>query len=386
MSLTGITFADPVAARQNFENAVKALPPALASSLAGLLKECPDPDSALVLLDRLVSNSPPLLRILDRHHPLAHYALVIFGYSRFLGETLLQNPDLLPSLLRERNLDQSFSREEFNESLARFRSRSFEADTALVLSRFKRREYIRIMLRDVLKLAPLAETTAEISALADVLIDNALRDAETPLQRKYGTPQHLDQQGRIVNTPFAVLSLGKLGGNELNYSSDVDLMFIFGDGEEPAEAQISNREYFIRLAQQVTDILSRPTREGAVFRIDLRLRPQGNEGELAISMARAQNYYATAAHDWERQALIKIRHSAGDIRLAREFVRSIQPHVYTEKVNFAAIKTALVARERMHANRYSKRTLEPDGQSIDVKIDNGGIRDIEFLVQCLQRV
>ena len=375
-----------MAARQNFENAVKALPPALASSLAGLLKECPDPDSALVLLDRLVSNSPPLLRILDRHHPLAHYALVIFGYSRFLGETLLQNPDLLPSLLRERNLDQSFSREEFNESLARFRSRSFEADTALVLSRFKRREYIRIMLRDVLKLAPLAETTAEISALADVLIDNALRDAETPLQRKYGTPQHLDQQGRIVNTPFAVLSLGKLGGNELNYSSDVDLMFIFGDGEEPAEAQISNREYFIRLAQQVTDILSRPTREGAVFRIDLRLRPQGNEGELAISMARAQNYYATAAHDWERQALIKIRHSAGDIRLAREFVRSIQPHVYTEKVNFAAIKTALVARETDARQPLFQTNAGTDGQSIDVKIDNGGIRDIEFLVQCLQRV
>jgi glutamate-ammonia-ligase adenylyltransferase len=385
-SLAGIPFADPVAARQNFENAAKALPPALASSLAGLLRECPDPDSALVLLDRLVSNSPPLLRILDRHHPLAHYALVIFGYSRFLGETLLQNPDLLPSLLRERNLDQSFSREEFNESLARFRSRSFEADTALVLSRFKRREYIRIMLRDVLKLAPLAETTAEISALADVLIENALRHAETPLQRKYGTPQHLDQQGRIVNTPFAVLSLGKLGGNELNYSSDVDLMFIFGDGEEPGDAQISNREYFIRLAQQATDILSRPTREGAVFRIDLRLRPQGNEGELAISMTRAKHYYATVAHDWERQALIKIRHSAGDIRLAREFVRSIQPHVYTEQVNFAAIKTALVARERMHASRYSKRTLEPDGQSIDVKLDSGGIRDIEFLVQCLQRV
>ena len=149
-----------MAARQNFERVAKALPPALASSLAGLLEECPDPDSALVLLDRLVSNSPQLLRILDRHHPLAHYALVIFGYSRFLGETLLQNPDLLPSLLRERNLDQSFSREEFNESLARFRSRSFEADTALVLSRFKRREYIRVMLRDVLKLAPLAETTS----------------------------------------------------------------------------------------------------------------------------------------------------------------------------------------------------------------------------------
>jgi glutamate-ammonia-ligase adenylyltransferase len=339
-----------------------------------------------MMLDRVASNSPETLRLLDRHNSLAHYALVVFGYSRFLGETLLQNTDLLSSLLRERNLDQSFSREEFHESLARFRSRSFETDIALLLSRFKRREYVRIMLRDVLKLAPLAETTAEISALADVLIDNALREAESHLQRRYGTPQHLDLRGRLVDSPFAVLSLGKLGGSELNYSSDVDLMFIFGDGEEPPEAQITNREYFIRLAQQMTDILSRPTRESAVFRIDLRLRPQGNEGELAISVTRARQYYAVIAHDWERQALIKIRCSAGSNALAREFIRSVQPHVYTEKINFAAIKTALVAREKMHANRLTKKTLEPVTESIDVKIDSGGIRDIEFLVQCLQRV
>jgi [glutamine synthetase] adenylyltransferase / [glutamine synthetase]-adenylyl-L-tyrosine phosphorylase len=384
--LTGISFAEPAAAQQNFQSLIVKLTPALMSSLAALLHECPDPDSALVLLDRLAGSSAQTLRVLERHPSLAHYALIVFGYSRFLGETLLQNTDLLPSLLRERNLDQSFSREEFNESLARFRSRAFDSDAAVVLARFKRREYVRIMLRDVLKLAPLAETTAEISGLADVLIENALRDAENQLQRKYGAPQHLDAQGRIVDTPFSVLALGKLGGNELNYSSDIDLMFLFGDGEEPADVQVTNREYFVRLAQQVTEILSRPTREGAVFRIDLRLRPQGNEGELAISLSRAEHYYATIAHDWERQALIKLRHSAGSIPLAREFIRRVQPHVYTEKVNFAAIKTALVAREKMHANRYSRRTLEPGSESIDVKIDSGGIRDIEFLVQCLQRV
>ena len=355
-------------------------------SVPALLLECPDPDSALVLFDRLISESPQTVRVLERNPPLAHYALIVFGYSRFLGETLLQNTDLLPSLLRERNLDQSFSREEFHQSLARFRSRSFDSDGSVALARFKRREYVRIMLRDVLKLAPLAETTAEISALADVLIENALRDAETELQRKFGSPQHLDAQGRIVDTPFAVLALGKLGGNELNYSSDIDLMFLFGDGEEPENAKIANREYFVRLAQQITATLSQPTQEGAVFRIDLRLRPQGNEGELAISLSRAQQYYATVAHDWERQALIKVRHSAGSIPLAREFVRSVQPHIYTEKINFAAIKTALVAREKMHASRYSRKTLEPARESIDVKIDNGGIRDIEFLVQCLQRV
>jgi glutamate-ammonia-ligase adenylyltransferase len=385
-TLDGIAFTDPAAARQNFESLIGRVSASLASSLPALLGECPDPDAALLMLDRIVGGSPETARLLDCHNSLAHYALVVFGYSRFLGETLLQNVDLLPSLLRERNLDQSFSREEFHEILARFRSRSFESDIALILSRFKRREYIRIMLRDVLKLAPLAETTAEISALADVLIDDALREAESNLQRRYGTPQHLDAQGRLVDSSFAVLSLGKLGGNELNYSSDVDLMFIFGDGEEPPEAQITNREYFIRLAQQVTDILSRPTREGAVFRIDLRLRPQGNEGELAISVARARQYYAEIAHDWERQALIKVRCSAGNIPLAREFIRSIQPHVYTERINFAAIKTALVAREKMQANRHAKKALEPLSESIDVKLDSGGIRDIEFLVQCLQRV
>jgi glutamate-ammonia-ligase adenylyltransferase len=384
--IAAIPFSNPQAASENFLSLSNRLPQSLIASVPALLLECPDPDSALMLLDRLVTTSSQALNMLQRHPALTHYALIVFGYSRFLGETLLQNVDLLPSLLRERNLDQSFSREEFHESLARFRSRTFDADASVALARFKRREYVRIMLRDVLKLAPLAETCAEISALSDVLIETALRDAENQLQRKYGSPQHLDTQGRIVDTPFTVLSLGKLGGNELNYSSDIDLMFLFGDGEEPEGAKISNREYFIRLAQEITTTLSRSTQEGSVFRIDLRLRPQGNEGELAISLGQAQHYYAEVAHDWERQALIKGRHSAGNIFLAREFVRRVRPHIYTDKVNFAAIKTALVAREKMQANRQSRRVLEPGNEAIDVKIDSGGIRDIEFLVQCLQRV
>ncbi len=381
-----IPFQEPQGARPVLSRVSQQLSPELAASLPALLAESPDPDSALLLFDRLISNSAETLRLLNQHHSLAHYAIVVFGHSRFLGETLIQNTDLLQSLLRERNLDQSFSREEFHEALARFLSRSFETDLSVLLARFKRREYVRIMLRDVLKIAPLAETTAEISALADVLIEHALRAADTLLQRRYEAPQHLDLGGRLVDTPFAILSLGKLGGSELNYSSDVDLMYIFGDGEAPPRALSSNREYFIRLAQQVTEILSRVTREGPVFRIDLRLRPQGNEGELAISLSHALHYYAQEAHDWERQALIKVRHSAGDAPLAREFIRAVQPHVYTEGVNFAAIKTALVAREKMHARRHHRAVLEPPGESINVKIDPGGIRDIEFLVQCLQRV
>jgi len=384
--LSNIGFADRENAATNFVRVCERISPDLAAALPGLLAELPDPDAALALFDRFISESAEVARVLERHHTLAHYTLVVFGHSHFLGETLIHNPDLLQSFLRERNLDRSFSREEFHEAWARFRSRSFENDISLLLARFKRREYVRIMLRDVLRIAPLAETTAEISALADVLIEEALREASSQVLRHFDAPQHSDSEGRLVDTPFAILSLGKLGGNELNYSSDVDLLYIFGDGSEPAGRQISNREFFIRLAQQATEILSRMTREGAVFRIDLRLRPQGGEGELAISLSQALRYYTATAHDWERQALIKARHSAGDATLGREFIRGTQSGVYTAEINFAAVKTALLAREKMRKNRRPRTAVESSAPGINVKLDPGGIRDIEFLVQCLQRV
>ncbi len=381
-----IPFQNPDDGGRVFSRVLEQLRPGLGDSLRVLLQDSPDPDGAILLFERFITESPEALQLFEQHHFLAHYALVVFGHSRFLGETLIHNVDLLHAFLREKNLDRSFSRDEFHESLARFRARSFESDVPLLLAAFKRREYVRIMLRDVLKLAPLAETTAEISGLSDVIIEDALREAARRLERRFGTPQHLDAAERRVDTPFTVLSLGKLGGNELNYSSDVDLLYIFGSGAEPPGVALSNAEYFVRLAQETTEILSTVTREGQPFRIDLRLRPQGNEGELAISLTRALRYYAESAHDWEKQALIKLRYSAGDRALARDFMRGVQPHVYTESVNFAAIKTALQARERMQKRRRKQSGFTADFECIDVKIDRGGIRDVEFLVQCLQRV
>jgi len=373
-------------AQSSYERLSRILPPPLVQLIDTLVAESPDSDSALLLFDRLITEaSPEIPRLFEEHPFLAHYAIVVFGTSWYLGETLIKNHDLLHLFLRERRLDRSLSHEDYSEALARFRSRSWDRDASLHLARFKRREYIRILLRDVLRIAPLAETTAEISALSDVLLEDALREAESAMEHKYGLPQHVDAEGRIANTTFAVLSLGKLGGNELNYSSDIDLLFLYGDGREPASAPISNREYFIRLAQTMTEILSRPTSEGSVFRIDLRLRPQGNEGELAVSLSHALEYYAVTAHDWERQALIKVRFSAGHERLAREFIHQIQPQIYSERVNFAAIKTALMTREKIDRKR-SRQIATGARQAIDVKLDRGGIRDIEFLVQCLQRV
>ncbi len=382
-----LQFCDSEAARRNLARIRQLVPAGVQEALAALLPSSPNPDAAVNQFERLAeSASPDLLRLLEKHQFLIHYAVVVFAGSSWLGETLIHNPDLFQGFVRDKSLDRTHSREEFQESFARMRSRSFETDTAVLLARFKKREYVRIMLRDVLGVASLAETTAEISALSDVLIEEALREVHSQLQHRYGSPQRLDPEGRVTDSRFAVLSLGKLGGNELNYSSDIDLLYLYDGGMEPPGAEISNREYFIRLAQQTTELLSRHTREGPVFRIDLRLRPQGNEGEPAVPLPHAIDYYSHVAHDWELQAMIKVRHSAGDVGLAREFVRGVQPFVYRPELNFFAIKTALASREKMGSHRR-RRLLKQTGQNgIDVKLDRGGIRDIEFLVQCLQRV
>ncbi len=388
-AISRIAFQDPERASHSLARVAPQLPAGLQDALPGLLSESPDPDAALRLLERLCSGGGEVLRLMDRSRYLLHYAIAVFGHSPWLGETLVQNRDLFASLQRDRNLERSHSRDDYQESLARFRSRTLETDVAQLLARFKRREYIRIMLRDVLGIATLADTTAEISALSDVLIEEALRECDAALRSRFGPPHHTDSHGRVGEVPFTVLALGKLGGNELNYSSDVDLLFLHGDGEAEAASAgaITNREYFIRLAQSVTETLSRPTREGTVFRIDLRLRPQGREGEPAVPLGQALRYYGEQAQDWELQAMIKVRHSAGKLSLAREFIRGVQPYVYRHRgedtaprLNFPAIETALDTREKIQRRRRTGRG------GIDVKLDRGGIRDIEFLVQCLQRV
>ncbi len=393
----GIPFHDPAGAKVRLDSIRSRISTQLWESLLPLLAESPDPDSVLNCFERLLSGEAEIAQLFERHPQLFHYSAAVFGHSRFLGETLLQNTDLLPALLREHNLHWGWSRDDFHEAWARLRARLIdprpESDLALLLARFKRREYVRILLRDVFNIAALAETTAEISALSDVLIEEALQAASAKLREKYGPAQHLDEAGRAVETPFAVLSLGKLGGNELNYSSDVDLLYVYGEELAPPGAEISNREYFVRLAQEMTQTLSRVTPEGPVFRIDMRLRPEGAAGELALSRTQTLKYYSETAQDWELQALIKVRYSAGDEALARECIRGMQPFVYrgaeeggevsSTELSFVAVETALQARERMVARRRPSPMAEA---TLDVKLDRGGIRDIEFLVQCLQRV
>lgn len=353
------------------------LPADLYSILLQLLAECPDPDQALNLFERLAEGSGrELIPLLDRNRVLLHYILLLFGRSYWLGEAIVRDPTLVLTLSNEKYLDRSLARDDFRENYERFVSGSRERDIASLLAGFRKREYIRIALRDMLGIATLAETTSELSALADVILESALHEAECETHARFGLPP-------TAGARFAVLSLGKLGGNELNYSSDIDLFFLFSSDEISGTA--AWREYFTGQAQILTNILSGHTAEGLVYRVDLRLRPQGGQGELVSELHQALTYYSRTAHDWELQALIKVRHSAGDNALAREFIAAVQASVYTSNVNFAAMETAVRSLDRISSHRH--RTLGALlAGNVDVKLDRGGIRDIEFLVQCLQRV
>jgi len=389
-AFSSIGFADAARAETNLQLIEQRLPGSLWAALPGLLAQVPDPDGALNYLERYLRGAAPrLVNYLARYPAGLHYLLVVFSYSRYLSESLIQQPDLITWLHRPgRNSLQGIkSADDLHEEFARFEATAFDLPAAVLLARFKRREYLRIMLRDVLGLATLAETTLELSLLADVLLERALRLCEQKLRNAHGAPQATDQTGRRHSVGLAILSLGKLGGQELNYASDIDLMFLYGQEGETAggpAGSIANSEYFIRLAQAVLKTISEATPEGAVFRVDLRLRPQGREGDLAVGLAAALDYYRHRAREWELQMLIKARGSAGDLSTARRFLREVQPLIFRQQFHVAAVAAVLNAREEL--TRKLRRKPRRSAEQWNVKLTPGGIRDIEFLAQCLQRL
>lgn len=399
-AFASVAFAEPERAETNLLLLEQRLPAAPWTTLPTLLAQVPDPDEALNYLERYLRDaSPRVMSALERSPAALHYLLVLFSYSRFLSETLVQQPELILWLHRssgrtgvpvDPRLERIKSPEDLHEEFARFEATSFDQPPAVALARFKRREYLRITLRDVLNLATLAETALELSHLADVLLDRALRIAEQKLENDYGAPQFTDSAGHVHSTGMTILSLGKLGGQELNYSSDIDLMFVYGkEGETAggAAGSVTNAEFFTRLAHAVLKIITQPAAEGAVFRVDLRLRPEGAEGNLALSLPAMLRYYRERAREWELQMLIKARPSAGDLETGRQFLRHVRPLIYRAEFHLGAVEAVLNAREeitrqlRRRAGKAAARAAE-----WNVKLSPGGIRDIEFLTQCLQRL
>jgi len=375
-------FAD-TGSEARYANICKLLPARAASELPQFLAESGNLDQAMLQMEALLQQHPSEAIAAFEASALAlRAAVALFASSQWLGQTLLQNPDLLQLFARPTGLETARCTDDFREQFARFRLRSHLTALPVLLARFKRREYVRIFVRELLGLAPLTEITEEISALSDVMIERALWHCESKLRARYqGWPQVRSSHGRVRPARFSVLSLGKLGGNELNYSSDIDLLYLCDDAGDAGTISIPAREFFTRLAQELTTVLSTVSVDGQVFRVDLRLRPQGASGEMVAGCAQALRYYRSVAHDWELQALLKLRRSAGDRMLAREFVEQVQKLIYCEPLSLSAIQTAARSLERIRGGVVRK-----GNGGLDVKNGPGGLREIEFLVQCLQRV
>jgi len=356
------------------------------------------PDSLQALL---ISSPAPLqlrhyLSSLEQRDPRAAAALLesafhrralsaVFSQSRFLSEECIAHPEWLLSL-QEEDLRPTWSADEYAILLGELlpSGPSTVQTDALILARFRRRQMVRILLRDVLSFAVLSAITEELSNLADAILEVTFQRIRKDLEARYGTPRYVDASGASRECGMSVIALGKLGGRELNYSSDIDLLFVYsGNGETDGPEPISNKEFYKRIANRYTELLSTYTSEGMCYRVDLRLRPDGSLGEVCISLDSALKYYRTRARDWELQMLIKGRAAAGDHAVGRALLDSAEPLIYSTTLDFSAVEAVSATRERISEKLAARRA---HNAALDIKLAPGGIRDIEFLVQCLQRL
>jgi glutamate-ammonia-ligase adenylyltransferase len=393
--LDDISFREPARARGAFEQLTIGLAAETSEQIERTLNASPDPDGALAYLVRLRELQPEAFNELVPSRAALRYLVTVFSQSRFLSEELLQNPLWIRDLLESGDMHRVRLREEFIERLQMFlgsiAGASAQADAcatpdALAFALVRRKAILRILLRDVLGFGTLSEVTEELSYLADAILEVAYRRIRADLVRRYGRPMAVDESGKAAECGFAVIALGKLGGLELNYSSDIDLMFVYSEnGETEGPQRISNKEFFKKLANQLTDLLSTYTAEGLCYRVDLRLRPEGRLGEVCISLEGAKAYYRSRARDWELQMLIKGRAAAGDLSLGRELLDFVEPLTYTSTLDFSAVESMSATRDRID-ERLAARRSGSAAAAFDIKLARGGIRDIEFLVQCLQRL
>jgi glutamate-ammonia-ligase adenylyltransferase len=357
--------------------------PVSREQLESLVRDLPDPEGARLFYERMTAEHVRAARAFERDAGLLSDALALAAWSPLLGTTLAQHPDYLSWLARERALTRVRTTEELGESLARFALTHTQVDAQVMLARFRRRELLRIYLHDIRRDTTLVETTEELSNLADAVLAYALGLAQQELENLYGVPQCEDARGRKTAAGICIVALGKLGSRELNYSSDIDLMFLYSeDGETTGKGErgtITNREFFVKLAAHVAKTVGQQAGEGAAYRVDLRLRPHGRDGALACSLSEALLYYRRKAHAWELQALIRSRAAAGSAQLFARFAEGVTASVYRS--------TETVARALGHV-RLAKQKIDRqhprESRGFNVKLGQGGIREIEFIAQALQ--
>ena len=386
--LSSLPYRDRKRALRELTALASYLPPAVQNRFDLLLAGSPAPEQGLHYFTRLREQHPGAFDRLTRSAIGMRHLVAVFTYSQFLAEEILEHPAWADQLLYPVALQRVATVEDLRASLESALPPGLPSPVDL--AKFRRRQILRIMVRDVMGLGTLPEITGELTAVADAIVDVAYERIFRDLVARYGQPRS-DDDSRSPSH-FAVIALGKMGGEELNYSSDIDLMFLYSaNGETTGPVSISNKEFFKRASNQLTGLLSAYSAEGMCYRVDLRLRPDGSLGEVCISVEGAQNYYEKRARDWELQMLIKARVAAGHRPTGRALLDFVEPRIYSTSLDFSAIEELSTTRERINeklADRQEKRPAGSRAQpgGIDVKLERGGIRDIEFLVQCLQRL
>lgn len=363
-----------------------------------------DPDQALNHWERWLASGVSRSAVLEylRSAPrMLDLVCVIFGNSDSLAFTLVRDPLLLYWLAQQNVLSTAPTRGGMERTIRQ----SLEGVTATelkldALRRFRRREMLRIGVRDLLRLADVVETTGSLSDLASVLIDAAYRIVDHDLRARHGIPMHHNRQRRWVETGFTVIAMGKLGGHELNYSSDVDVLYVCeshegktrpaASGRAKAKGAIprvlSNEEYFEILARELTKALTAQTHEGYVYRVDLRLRAEGSVGQLTRSLDDYAKYYRTRGQVWERLALRKAWPIAGSQKVGSSFIKLVRPFVLAPSSKRPDIEEGLSIVEEVRSvkEKIDAKMAERGHEQRNVKLGVGGIREIEFLVQTIQ--
>ncbi|MGQ0810437.1 MAG: hypothetical protein ACT4OO_04345 [Nitrospiraceae bacterium] len=371
--------------------------------LAGILGEMlvtiaqtADADQALTHWARLLEsgiNRGALLEYLAGLPRMRDLLCTIFGNSDSLAQTLIRDPMLVYWLAEEQVLTKRPTRAALQRSLAMLLANVTSMELKLeALRRFRRREMLRIGIRDLLRLTDVPNTTSALSDLASVLIQAAYAIVTENLRQRFGIPVHRDRMNRAVETGFAVVAMGKLGGWELNYSSDIDLIYVYDSDEgatrttQAPQESISNEEYFEQLARALTQSLAHPTQEGHVFRVDLRLRAEGTVGRLTRPLEDYRRYYRSRGETWERLALLKARPIAGSPRVGRAFVNLTRSFVFGKgaATPAGADGRAVLKQVRAVKEMIDDKMADRGHECRNVKLGVGGIREIEFLVQAIQ--
>ncbi|MFO0790451.1 MAG: bifunctional [glutamate--ammonia ligase]-adenylyl-L-tyrosine phosphorylase/[glutamate--ammonia-ligase] adenylyltransferase [Pirellulales bacterium] len=337
-----------------------------------------DPDMAINNLERFIAasrNPMATAALFERDPDALPNLLQIFSTSQYLSDLLVSDKEAY-DLVRMTEGQPVARAAIVDEIVSEVRALGNMSEVLASLRRFKRRETLRIAYGDIVRNQPVETVVRQISYLADAIVEAALDFARRKLHEQYGVPLRAD----VERSRFVVLGLGKLGGIELNYSSDIDLIFLFEqDGQTDARRTVSNQEYFERLSKEVVRLLTEATDLGVAYRVDLRLRPEGSHGPICMSYDSTLSYYDVKGRTWERQAFVKARPIAGDLELGADLLKRLEPWIYRRYLSLADI-TGIKALKR----RIEHRVELEGGDLRNVKTGHGGIRDIEFVIQFLQ--